>query len=229
MISLMKFSDFRDYEATTFASMREHLKPGDLVYDVGAYEGLTSGFIAEIVGAPNVVMIEPAEANWGNIKSYWEQNGLEMPRATFAGFMQDVDNRMTDPEQTVHIGKWPKESGNAVLHREMLQFRWLHYKNVDEGTFKRPALTIDTMAKLLGPPAGVLMDVEGAEFLALKGGEQTFRAYYPFVWVSVHPQFMRERFGHDAESLRLFMNALGYTGTLLCADQEEHWCYQKSN
>lgn len=223
----MKFDDFRDYEARTFASMRERLKPGDLVYDIGAYEGLTSGFIAEIVGAPNVVMIEPADANWGNIKSYWEQNGLAMPRATFAGFIQDVDNHMTDPAESIHIGKWPKESASPILDREMLQFQWLHYERLN--SVKRAALTIDTMAKVLGPPAGILMDVEGAELLALRGGEKTFREHHPFVWVSVHPQFMQERFQHSAESLHQFMIDLGYTGTLLCADQEEHWKYEKTN
>ena len=149
MISLMKFDDFRDYEARTFASMREHLKSGDLMYDIGAYEGLTSGFIAEIVGAPNVVMIEPAEANWGNIKSYWEQNGLEMPRATFAGFIDDADNRMTNPTDVIHIGKWPPQANSEVLDRELLQFQWLHYERREAA--KRAALTIDTMAKVLGP------------------------------------------------------------------------------
>ena len=53
-----------EYEPVNFGHVRRYLRPGMLVYDIGAYDGITSVIDAECVGGENVVIIEPGEKRW---------------------------------------------------------------------------------------------------------------------------------------------------------------------
>lgn len=55
----------------------------------------------------------------------------------------------------------------------------------------------------------LILDVEGAEFLALCGAEQTIRAFKPLIVVERNPPF-GARFGYDFEELEAWVQALGY-------------------
>lgn len=212
-----------DYEPEHFGSVRHMLRPGNLTFDIGAYDATTSILIADKVGPENVVLIEPAEANWANIKQNWEKEISIRPRATFAGFVDAVDK--PGSENLVFHRTFPPESKSKILDEKNLEFRWLHYIDVDKGVADRPRLTIDTLTRLIGPPRGITMDIEGAELRALKGATVTLTSFQPYVWISVHPQFMKERFNDDAEDLHTFMAKLGYINKILKIDHEEHWFY----
>lgn len=215
------------YEPQNFQSVRETLKPGDIVYDVGAYDGITSAILAEIVGPENVVIIEPGEMNWATIKAYWDAHGFAPPRATFAGFADEHDKPYLSPLSVVHRGEFPPEALQFPVsdHEEGLNFRFLNDRNTSEAA-ARPSLRLDTISPIAGMPAGIVMDVEGAEFHALAGAINILEFSHCPVWVSIHPEFMKQRFGHDELWLHQFMFDRGYTGAMLSTYQEQHWLFK---
>lgn len=206
------------YEEIHFRSVQQSLKPGDLTYDIGAYDGTTSVLIAEAVGHENVVIIEPAEVNWGNIK----KNFGGIPAACFPGFLDSHDKEGSADH--VVFNAFPPESSAPELAEDRLEFRWLHYRDVDPMVANLPALSLDNLAIMIATPvAGLTMDVEGAEFEVLRGAAGVLSHYHPLVWVSVHPEFMVERFATQPQQLFEFMRSLGYESELLTKDHEEHW------
>ncbi|TIX96350.1 MAG: FkbM family methyltransferase [Mesorhizobium sp.] len=55
-----------------------------------------------------------------------------------------------------------------------------------------PTLTIDTIAKSLGPPSFIKIDIEGAELGALQGGRETFLNTRPILYVEIGPLMFNE-------------------------------------
>lgn len=212
-----------DYEPEHFGSMRDHLKTGDLTFDIGAYDATTSILIGDRVGSANVVIIEPAEANWPRIEQNWRDNGMPTPpRATFAGFMDEKNQH----NPIVYMNKFPPESSGQMLSDDKLEFRWLHYRSVDTFVENLPKITIDSLSERIGSPAAITMDIEGAEYKALLGARKTLELVRPKVWVSTHPEFMKERFGDSEHELLQYMSWMGYAADLLKEDHENHWYFQ---
>jgi FkbM family methyltransferase len=215
------------YDKATFDVVREKLSQGDLVYDVGAYDAITSVIVSEIVGPSNVVIIEPAEMNWGTIRAYWQKNTAEPPRATFAGFVSDVDTNEA-VKDLVFKNSYPPEVNwyPASELEEHSNFRLLNDRGKLAEVTKLPQIRLDTLASVVGPPRGVLIDIEGAEFLALRGAEETIIKHHPTFWISIHPKFMVERFGHTPDVLQRYMKNFGYKATLIADDHEMHWMFE---
>jgi FkbM family methyltransferase len=212
------------YEPEHFGSVLEHMREGDTFIDIGAYDGTTSLIVADKVGPENLVIVEPAEYNWPTIKLNWEKKyGSQMPLAAFPGFVASEDK----PNSRFYIGEWPPQCGNPMRTDDKLDFRWLHYVNEDESCAALPRLTIDTIVnQLASTKLGITMDVEGSELQALLGAKHTLTRIRPLFWISVHPQFMQERFGQKAEDLYAFMDYYFYKRTLLKSDQEEHFLFE---
>jgi len=72
----------------------------------------------------------------------------------------------------------------------------------------------------------ITIDVEGSELEVLRGAEQTLRALRPIVFVSVHPEFMRERWGQTPDDLLVQMEMWDYIPTYLGYDHEQHWIFK---
>ena len=209
------------YEEANFTSVQKHLKPGMLAYDIGAYNGETSVLIAQAVGAENVVIVEPSEVNWPNIEERWWAEVKGLPCATFPGFIEAIDKRHSDCE--VYRKQFPPAAKGSLLPEDKLEFRWLHYRDEDPNVEARPRLSIDTLAAIVGFPHGIVMDVEGSELLALHGAVGVLEISHPHLWVSIHPEFMKERFNHTAGELHAFLVSLGYVGELLFDGHEQHF------
>ena len=209
------------YEEANFMSVQKHLKPGMLAYDIGAYNGETSVLIAQAVGPDNVVIIEPAEVNWPSIEDRWHREIGFRPRATFPGFI-DSEDKLNSSTQ-IYRQSFPMEAWKGILPEEKLEFRWLHYRDEDPNVEARPRLSLDTMASIVGPPAGIVMDIEGAELLALRGAACILAKARPHWWISIHSQFMEERFHYTAGELHGVMSNADYSGELLFDGHEQHW------
>ena len=214
--------DMMQYEQIRFGSIQKLMKPGMLVYDIGAYDGISSALIAQAVGGSNVVIVEPSETNWATIRAYWEARKFDVPRATYAGFLGNRNKLNWAPRFAVNIGKFPAEADQFPISYAEEHSRFRSIQNPEH----RPCMTLDVLSRIVGPPDGITMDVEGAEFLVLIGSQVVLSVDRPIVWVSIHPQFMKERFGDDPNLLHKFMADFGYKETLLDVDQEEHWLFE---
>jgi len=207
------------YEEILFTDIRSTMSPGDLFFDIGAYDGQTSVLVGERVGYENVVIIEPSEVNWANIRERYR----ETPRASFPGFLSSDDKPASILDVVMH--GWPEEAEHMLMPEEKLEFRWLHYRGTSDICGERPWIKLDTLVKRTGAPKGFVMDVEGAELKVLQGAAHTLISH-PFVWVAIHPRFMEERFGDNADALHELMAKAGYREKLLWSGHEEHWRFE---
>jgi FkbM family methyltransferase len=210
---------FENWENERFASIRDHLKSGDVFYDVGSELGWQSIVYAASVGPSNMVLIEACPVEWPNIRTIWERNYPgQPPLACYEGFMSDVTT--TPLRRSVNFEPWPADSvGRLVAH--------IAYKHMHDDADKTPELRLDDLCTGLGrPPRAINIDVEGAELTVLKGAEQTFKEHRPLMWVSIHPDLMEKWYGTTPDQIYDFMDECGYNRTYLGTDHEEHHFFE---
>lgn len=219
------FNDRHDWwsnwEPVRFNSMEQLLRPGMLLYDVGAYDGWGSLIFSRFVGGPeNIVLIEPVAENWANIRATWNENHAGIPKATFMGFLGEHDTS-GDLMPMVHVGGWPTGPDYLKII-SVTKFKLLH-----EHAANTPCLRLDSLAETVGVPDAINLDVEGAALLVLHGAGEILKEHSPLVWVSIHPEFMRERFGIHPYAIHKYMASLGYLAEFLGVDHEEHHLFRK--
>ena len=228
---------FRDqWEKERFQSMEMNLKPGDVLFDVGAEQGQMSAIYARFVGGgENMVLFEPVPQVWPNIKATWEANGLMTPRATYCGL---VGTESTSPimsaidYSTGHTQGWPYPAFSDSL-LDATKFRYSHEHShatqtisIDDFVFSRGEVVGRMPEEMRGiVPNAITIDVEGYELQVLRGAVETLKQYRPLVWVSIHPDLMEKFTGKNAALVHALMNELGYSEDHLATDHEEHWMF----
>lgn len=205
------------WEAQRLAAMYHHIELGDVVYDIGAEEGDFPALYA-LWGA-DVVLFEPNERVWPNIRAIFEANRL-VPhlKGAHIGFA-GPDSRHSDDYKLLQ--GWPEAAFGPIIGDH-------GFCNLSE----RPDLdvvTIDECWRELGAPRPtvITMDVEGAEFEVLKGATETLAVFRPKVFVSIHQEFAREMYGMYDVTLTIIrhMEIHGYEPHFLCTDHEGHWMF----
>lgn len=239
-----------NWEEGRLLSMHAHLKPGDVLYDVGAEHGDLSALYGTWIEAPcrcgalygqhhsdcdaqpgGVVLIEGSDRFWPVIKATFEANNLT-PLGCFAGFASDVDSDESErtPSWSTPIftdgTTWPSwADGPAEPHHG--------FKSVVESGRTIPNIRFDTLATMCPPPDALTIDVEGAELLVLKGSEGLLTTVRPLVWVSIHPTLIAHDYpesgvmgtgdpDRERERIYEFMYAAGYLGSYIETNHEEH-------
>lgn len=197
------------WEATRLAAMRAVIKPGDLVFDVGAEEGDFPALYSS--WGADVVLAEPNGRVWPNIRAIYEANDLPLPVLCWPGFLGAGVNELG---ATVgYEGGWPASASGPVIGDH-------GFLNLCERP-DIPVTTIDSIAALHRPDV-ITVDVEGAEFEVLKGAERTLTEDAPVLFVSVHPEFMAAMYDQTPLDLHCFLRDLGYRRRHLCTDHEVH-------
>lgn len=210
-----------DWERVRFASMEEHLQRGMVLYDVGTEHGWISALYGrEYVGSENLVLIEPTQSFWPNIRLTWEHNALPIPIACFAGLLDDSPPDYAPP-WGVTKGSWPafafaeeSDAGGYVYIHD-------HHDRDEVPQCSLDVLAFDLVERV---PDAITIDVEGAELLVLKGATRAL-ACKPLVWVSIHPDLMERDYGTTPAELLEFMERHGYYSEHLGTDHEEHWLF----
>jgi FkbM family methyltransferase len=205
------------WEAQRLAAMFHHIGPNDVVYDIGAEEGDFPALWAS--WGAEVVLFEPNERVWPNIRAIFEANRLiHRLRGAHIGFA-GPESRHSDAYRIRQ--EWPEAAYGPIIGDH-------GFCNLSE----RPDLdvvTIDECWSELGAPQPtvITMDVEGAEFEVLKGAVATLDGPRPKVFISIHKTFAWEMYGHlDVETTILrFMHAFDYEEQFLCTDHESHWFF----
>lgn len=217
-----KAHDFATWEASYIERLVAELRPGMVVYDIGAEEGEFSALAAKIVGGGKVHLFEPVPEIWPNIRTVFGENDIG-PGGCFVGF---VGARSAGVRGLV-LNSWPnaaegpirKHSGFAVIHERP----------------DLPTITVDDYATASGTEPDVLMiDVEGAEVRTLLGARETLARARPLVFVSIHPPGFLCQYGEtraegaprdEQEHVFRLMSETGYVGEFLGHDHESHWLF----
>lgn len=213
--------DVYDYwERPRIENMRKHLRQGMTLFDVGTESGWCNLVYATMVGAENMVLIEPTPEFWPNIKATWEANyGQVMPKGFYDGLISD---RTTDTRNNLDFKAWPAGSDGDLIDRNKYQYIHDNEDNI-------PEMTIDEYVKRSGiVPDAITMDTEGSELLILKGARKTLAHHSPLLWVSIHPDLAERDYGTKPGQTAKYLKRLGYTGKHISTDHEEHWVFIKS-
>jgi FkbM family methyltransferase len=201
------------WEKARLAAMHDRIVPGDVVYDIGAEEGDLPCLWA--TWGASVHLFEPNARVWPNMRVIFDANGHQ-PGGWFVGFAGDVDDFDKPDYETFGAGSWPLVAQGEPIGDHGFCHLW---ERPDI-----PKVTVDSYSQVTGSiPTVLTIDVEGSELRVLKGSEQTLRNHRPTVFVSVHPEFMKQMYDERPDQLMVFMESCGYQGTFLAQDHEHHW------
>lgn len=213
------------WEATRLAAMSHFIKPGDIVVDVGAEEGDFPALFAQ--WGADVILIEPNPLVWPNIKAIFEANDLVSKyQGGFVGFASDQNAEPTRkgldqiaPTLTIHdasLGphEWPACANGPLIGDH-------GFRHLAQETDTTPQATIDAIVSYI-PVTHITMDIEGSELVALRGAVNTMRNYRPYVWVSIHPDPLKDFYCQNPEEVYSLMASLDYKRVFLTFDHESH-------
>lgn len=200
-----------DWHKSWLDSIHRHLKPDDVVIDVGAEQGDLSALIASWVPDGGIVLVEPQPLFWPTIRETFEANGLK-PKQTMVGYLSVKSNGLAHMR-----GYWPPEAEFESLPDP----GFFHLNEIAGPSLRFDAATVDGIPGFVNPTV-FLIDAEGSELYVLMGAGNYLRTHRPQVWCAIHPEIMRDRYGHDPNDLMRFMRELGYEAELLGFQGEVH-------
>jgi FkbM family methyltransferase len=163
------------YEPELQAALREFLKPGMTVYDVGANIGYVTMMLAHHTGTSGrVFAFEALPVNVERIQKNIALNNLTNV-AVISGAVLDKAGEVTFyVHESVGMGKAAGSAGR----------REQHYK----AEIAVPGLSLDEFVYGQGNPAPdvVKMDIEGGEVLALPGMKRILAEHHPLMLLELH-------------------------------------------
>ena len=151
----------QDNERPLFEYLRAGIRPGDLVFDIGAFLGTYALFEARWSGPHGrVVAFEPSPFSFSMLGRHLAMNGLGPDR---------VDAR--------HAAVAASVGRQTLVAFEEEPYRNHLAANGTSGQVSVNVLTVDTMCSELGRvPDWIRMDVQGLEFDVLQGAREAIRA-----------------------------------------------------
>lgn len=157
-------------ELTVQHELQRRLKPGDVVYDVGASIGFLAVICARLVGpAGRVIAFEPSPPAAARLRHNVAINGFDNVDVLEVGVADVVG------AGTLVASTYGGESGLAWARAEA---------SADGGV---PLTTIDEVVAGGTPaPALVKLDIEGGEVAALRGMTATLAEHRPVVLCEIH-------------------------------------------
>lgn len=206
------------WEKERNAAMYAAIRQGDVIVDIGAEEGDLSAMYAKWAGElGKIVLIEPSARMWPWIKDVFEMNNLT-PYLNFHGFVEKPKPGVVY-ECSLVKGEWP-----LAINSEKIDEPGFKHLNEDDPDIKRT--TLDMLFSELEKIDIVTIDTEGSELEILKGGEKLLATKKAIFFISVHPEFMRDRYGDTPDDLLVFMDLHGYDATYLAYDHEKHYMFK---
>lgn len=205
------------WEKERMTTMYAVVRPTDTILDIGTSNGDMSAVFATWLGLNGrIILVEPSADFWPLIKVIFEANNL----TPFKCFDVLIGNETTDNwgrHQAQRTSLYP-DSANAALKLET------GFMHVNEHPKEIPVVKVDDLG--VGNVDVITMDIEGTEYEALQGAEQTIRNCRPVLFVSVHAESMWREHHHTIDDLNAMMQSWGYIPTYLAYDHEQHWMYK---
>jgi len=154
------------YEPIQSEAFQRLIRPGSVVFDVGAHVGYYS-VLSSILAGPRgqVVAFEPLPANLKYLRRHLRLNGCDNVRV----LTNCVGNGSS-------IARFDDSHGTGVGHL------------ASKGTLEVQVRSLDEMVESgeLPVPQFIKIDVEGAELLVLSGAERLLRQHHPILILSTH-------------------------------------------
>jgi FkbM family methyltransferase len=160
------------------------VRPGTVIYDIGAHIGSIALGAARLAGSGRLVAFDGDPENIVRLRDNSWRNGLE--------------NRL----QVVHAAVWSSTSSDGISFRRGRTARSQGGVEADGNRpvlgsgelINVPAITLDNFIATGGPlPQLIKIDVEGGEYEVLRGGANLFRHQKPLIIAEIHHQRAAEQ------------------------------------
>ena len=188
------------YETSRLNAFASALKPGDCIYDVGANVGIYTLLASLNVGPTGTVYaFEPVQRNLQYLRRHLALNKIENCKVIEAAVC-DTDGMLRFSSQ-----HWGSAMGR-LSDRGELQ---VDSVSLDSCCFRGRAFTLPNVIKI---------DVEGAEFLVLRGAKRILGECHPRLFIEIHGR-------QQHSDCREFLLGLGYHleesyGYIMCCSEE---------
>jgi FkbM family methyltransferase len=162
----------KENEATLFRFLSDSIRPGDVVFDIGAFLGTYAMLAARRSGASGrVFAFEPSPDSFAGLKRHLEMNGLDEPRVTARRAAVGA-----------HEGRRVLTTFDHEPYRNMIA-----PSSFSNGTTVE-VVTVDGTAAAIGrPPDWIRMDVQGLEFEVLQGATNVLALGRTKIVAEMHP------------------------------------------
>lgn len=208
----------QNWEAERTDSIMDNVRSDSIVYSVGSELGDLSCLFG--LGAPDggVYLFEPSQHYFVSSREIFEANDIK-PLGWFVGFLSNIDD-LNPPNKDVFDK--PQNDWPAAAYREYPDY--LGFRHLAQETDATPQVTMDTFVYKWGnrPPTIIEIDTEGSEYNILLGSREVLAEYKPIVYVSIHPQFLKDMYDKTENDVYDLMECLGYKHKLLAHRHEKH-------
>ena len=176
------------YEYKKQKAFTKTIKSGSVVYDIGGHVGFYTLLSSALVGSGGrVYVFEPLPRNIGFLKKHLKLNEVNN--------VQILSCAVSDSGKTMNFLEGPNSYMGRLSPR---------------GKIKVKAVTVDDLC-LVGkivPPDYIKIDVEGAEYLVLKGAEGVLSKYKPVIFLSTHGDKVHQKCISFLKSLGFVFSAV---------------------
>jgi FkbM family methyltransferase len=188
-----------DYEKENFSFLTTQAKPGTTVLDIGAHIGLFSVIASEVTGSNGkIYSFEPSPSTTEFLKKTIRINNKE---AVIEPVQQAMSNAVG--KITFFVSDDKIDNSNSLVSYK--DDRKLQGIEVDVNT-------IDNFvaSKKITGLSFIKIDVEGAEYDALRGGTNTFNTQRPACILAIHPIPIKAK-GDKLEDIYDYVQQLNYS------------------
>jgi len=175
------------YELDKQVLFSKYVKPGTIVFDVGANVGLYS-LLASVFAGENgkVFSFEPLPENIYYLKKHIGLNNLKNVKV--------IEKAVSDKVSTVRFNFGDNRSSGHISN---------------DGEIEVVTINLDEFIKEGNPlPDLIKMDIEGAEYEALLGAKELLKSKKPVIFLATHSAELRAKclkliaeFGYNAKSI----------------------------
>jgi len=213
-----------DFEPEVRSYFLRTIKPGMVIFDVGANIGYFTTIMAKLVGSGGKVhAFEPSNREFGSIKNMIRQNRQDNVVLNQTALSERVGRMMMNIAKTENMAAL-NTMGNIT------------HPAAQDGDFKQVEVSLDTIDnyvtdKEINRLDLIKIDVEGAELMVLKGAEETLKRYRPQI-ICEFSDLTTKGFGYQAKEIFDWLVQKGYRayritnqGDILAELGKEHYDY----
>ncbi|MDO9373185.1 MAG: FkbM family methyltransferase [Ferruginibacter sp.] len=194
----------KSFEFSTLQLFSKIVHPGDVIIDVGANSGLYSIFYSNLVGANGLVhAFEPDKETCSLLQKNLQLNNCSNVI---------VHNlALSDKESRIEMVSFTPDNLHLDQGDSFKYIREVGADETDEANKFMHACPLDTLRQIgeITKIDFIKIDVEGAEFLVLKGAVQTIQRFKPVIIFELSGQWT-SRFHYKPYELLVFLKDLGY-------------------